>query len=110
MSAEPVPPVAPPAIPAVPPAGASPGTDATRVQTDEEVDAALPKGRTCRCGHDRTSHMVSPSGEYTFFGWCMILVGISADPVAIRWACRRCQEEVYRTTDKAIIKRTRLFG
>lgn len=87
-----------------------PATEPLADPSEEEVNASLPKGRACRCGHDRTSHMVSPSGEYTFLGWCLILVGISANPTAIRWSCRRCQEQVYRTTDPEIIKRTRLFG
>lgn len=70
-----------------------------------------PKGpRRCRCGHDRHHTMVSPSGEYTFLGWCLILFGISAKPRAIRFQCRQCDELILRTTDPTTIAETRLWG
>ena len=66
--------------------------------------------KRCKCGHDKHHSMVSPSGEYTFLGWVAIMLGISADPIAIRYQCRRCDAIVDRTTDPAVIAETRLWG
>ncbi len=66
--------------------------------------------RQCKCGHGIDHTLVSPSGEYTFWGWCLILLGISAKPTAIRFQCRRCDQIVWRTTDPKIIAETRLWG
>jgi hypothetical protein len=68
------------------------------------------KPRQCQCGHEIDHPMVSPSGEYTFGGWCLILFGISAKPRAIRYQCRRCEELIYRATDAKTIAETRLWG
>ena len=54
--------------------------------------------------------MVSPSGEYSFLGWALILMGISAEPRAIRFQCRRCDQLIARSTDRAVIGETRLWG
>lgn len=54
--------------------------------------------------------MVSPSGEYGFWGWCLIMFGISAKPHAIRFTCRQCDELIVRATDEATIAETRLWG
>jgi len=54
--------------------------------------------------------MVSPSGEYSFGAWCLILFGISARPRAIRFQCRSCGEEIARSTDPTVIAETRLWG
>jgi hypothetical protein len=71
--------------------------------------AGLPQKR-CKCGHHRQHHLVSPSGEYTFGGWCLILFGISARPTAVRFECRQCGTIVERSTDPVVISETRLWG
>jgi hypothetical protein len=65
---------------------------------------------TCKCGHDRNHPMVSPVAEYTRLGWALILIGISAEPIAIRYKCRRCETTLERTTDKKTIAETQLWG
>ncbi|HTJ82284.1 MAG TPA: hypothetical protein VL400_11235, partial [Polyangiaceae bacterium] len=64
----------------------------------------------CKCGHDKTHPMVSPAGEYTTMGWVLILIGISAEPTAIKYVCRRCEGILERTTDKKVIAETQLWG
>lgn len=54
--------------------------------------------------------MVSPTPEYSFGGWCLILIGISAKPRAITFTCRRCGGKLERITDPAVIAETRLWG
>ncbi|MBK6512692.1 MAG: hypothetical protein IPG04_00900 [Polyangiaceae bacterium] len=54
--------------------------------------------------------MVSPSAEYTFGGWCLILIGISATPTAVNYVCRRCGQKLERITDPKEIAETRLWG
>ena len=54
--------------------------------------------------------MVSPKADYTFGGWCLILIGISATPSAIALVCRRCERAIARTTDPKEIANTRLWG
>jgi len=47
---------------------------------------------TCRCGHDRKHHMVSPKKEYSFWGWVLLVMGVTAKPVRIRYVCRVCDQ------------------
>ncbi len=64
----------------------------------------------CPCGHDREHTLVSPEAEYTFGGWFLSMVGISARPIAIRFVCRRCGHVVERSTNEKILTETRLWG
>lgn len=64
----------------------------------------------CTCGHDKHHVMVSAAPEYTFSGWCLILIGISATPKAISYTCRKCEQVIERTTDAKVISETRLWG
>ncbi len=54
--------------------------------------------------------MVSPAGEYTTGGWCLILIGISATPRSIKYVCRTCEQVIDRTTDPTLLSETRLWG
>lgn len=54
--------------------------------------------------------MVSPAADYTFAGWCLILIGISANPISITFVCRRCDGPLERITDPKVIARTHLWG
>ena len=54
--------------------------------------------------------MVAATAEYTFTGWCLILIGISAKPTAIQFTCRSCETRIDRTTDPEVIANTRLWG
>lgn len=65
---------------------------------------------SCTCGHDKHHVMVSAAPEYTFSGWCLILIGISATPRAISFTCRQCEQVIERTTDPKVIAETRLWG
>lgn len=51
-----------------------------------------PRRPTCRCGHDRKHHMVSPKKEYSFGGWVLLVMGVTAKPIRIRYVCRTCDE------------------
>jgi hypothetical protein len=64
----------------------------------------------CRCGHDKAHVMVSAAGEYTFWGWCLILIGITAKPIAVNYTCRQCEDLIERTTDPKVIANTRFWG
>jgi hypothetical protein len=66
--------------------------------------------KRCKCGHDRHHAMVTASGEYTFGGWCLVFLGISAQPRAIKYQCRRCDQMFDQATDKTTIEQTRLWG
>ena len=54
--------------------------------------------------------MVSPSADYTFWGWTLNLIGITATPIRIRFRCRRCDQQVEVTSDPDVIRETRLWG
>jgi 3,4-dihydroxy-2-butanone 4-phosphate synthase len=54
--------------------------------------------------------MVSPSADYTFGGWCLILVGITATPTKVRFVCRTCNGVVETVTDVEEIKQIRIYG
>ena len=64
----------------------------------------------CKCGHDKRHVMVSAAAEYTFWGWVLILIGITAKPIAIKYVCRKCEGEFGRTTDPKVIAETKLWG
>jgi hypothetical protein len=64
----------------------------------------------CQCGHDRKHPMVSPLAEYSFVGWCFILVGCSWEPRSITFQCRVCEENVERIDDPREMKTIRLAG
>jgi hypothetical protein len=53
---------------------------------------------------------VSTSFDYSFGGWCLSLIGISARPRAIRYVCRRCEQVFDKTTDPKTIDQTPLWG
>jgi hypothetical protein len=65
--------------------------------------AVAPKLPTCRCGHTREHHMISPEYEHTFLGWFCLLFGISARPTRINYRCRRCEQVFDATTDPAVL-------
>jgi hypothetical protein len=54
--------------------------------------------------------MVSAAAEHTFGGWCLVLLGISARPRAIKFQCRLCDEVILRSTDPKVIDETRIWG
>jgi len=54
--------------------------------------------------------MVSPQPEYSFFGWCFILVGVSWVPRTVTFQCRVCDENIEIITDPRQIAALRLAG
>ena len=66
--------------------------------------------RTCRCGFDRDHTMVSPAADYSFIGWVAILTGISWEPKAVTFTCRRCDQVLETVSDPVEMKKVRLFG
>lgn len=69
-----------------------------------------PERATCRCGHDRSHTMVSPSADYSVLGWAFILVGVSWEPKAISFVCRTCDQVVERIRDPKAMAQVRLAG
>lgn len=54
---------------------------------------------TCRCGYTRDHYMVTPEAKHTFWGWCLITLGISSKPIEMTFRCRRCKEVIEVSTD-----------
>ena len=67
------------------------------------TNVEAPKAAVCRCGHTRDHHMVSPEYDHTPLGWFLLLFGISARPIRIKYRCRRCEQTFDQTTDPAIL-------
>lgn len=78
-------------------------------ESGDPMSAEMPKP-TCPCGHDRTHHMVSPNANYTFTGWCLNVIGITATPTEIRFVCRRCDTTIERITDPKEMEGIRIYG
>jgi hypothetical protein len=66
---------------------------------DGPADAAAAGPARCRCGHDRDHYMVSPVPSYTFLGWCLVILGISAPMTQMVFRCRTCDQVIETTTD-----------
>jgi hypothetical protein len=64
----------------------------------------------CACGHDKSHVMVSAAPQYSFSGWVLILIGITATPKSISYTCRQCDQVIERTTDPKALAETRLWG
>ncbi|EYF05664.1 hypothetical protein [Chondromyces apiculatus] len=62
--------------------------------------SSLPK---CRCGHDRTHHLVSAEPEYTFGGYLLLLLGVTVKPIKLKYRCRQCDTIFETTTDPKLI-------
>ena len=63
-------------------------------------DVVIATGVSCRFSSrilavTTMDSMVSPLAEYSFFGWCFILVGCSWEPRSITFQCRVCDEDVF---------------
>jgi hypothetical protein len=58
----------------------------------------------CRCGHDRDHYMVSPVPSYSFLGWFLVVVGISAPMQKMDFVCRTCGQTIETTTDEKLME------
>ena len=67
-----------------------------------ESSAAAP---TCRCGHDRNHYRVSRDGEYTTWGWVLLMCGISVTALKINFRCRVCNEVFDSSVDPRDLRR-----
>lgn len=59
----------------------------------------------CRCGYDRTHHLVDAKGDYTLWGWFLVGMGSSARPKRIRFLCTRCHEVFDETTNPTELRK-----
>lgn len=67
---------------------------------------SLEKMPTCRCGHNRSHHMVSEEAEYSWFDWILVtVIGTTCVPKKIKFQCRKCQEVFDETTDPDALRR-----
>jgi hypothetical protein len=78
----------------------------TAVTTDPPQEKPAKPAPLCPCGHDKHHVMVSANPDYTFGGWVLNLIGISAHPRAVNFECRRCGKRIERSTDPADMART----
>ncbi|TNE47101.1 MAG: hypothetical protein EP343_21415 [Deltaproteobacteria bacterium] len=80
-------------------------TDETTSQEDStsgssEQESKLP---SCACGHTREdlgkSVDVSMRNDYNLIGWALIVFGITARPINVKWYCSRCSQVIDETSD-----------
>ncbi|MCX7633486.1 MAG: hypothetical protein N2Z22_09175 [Turneriella sp.] len=65
----------------------------------------MPENRRCRCGHDRNHPLVVRKNRYSKWGWFALLLGISANPILVQFACIRCGEVFDETNDPEELKK-----
>ncbi len=72
-----------------------------------KIDEKSKSGRpTCSCGFDRHHHFVSQERTYTPWGnFCVVLMGVSANPIRIDFRCRRCKEKFEFITNPQELRR-----
>lgn len=58
----------------------------------------------CKCGFGIEHHMVSKEGVYTLVGKFWVMFGVTTEPIAIKYRCRKCNEIFHQTNDKNILK------
>jgi hypothetical protein len=61
-------------------------------------------GPACRCGHGIGHYMVSAEPAYGVGAWLAMLIGISATPSKVTYRCRRCEQSIGQTTDRAVLE------
>lgn len=59
----------------------------------------------CPCGFSSTHFYVSPVPIYSAFGYAILLLGATAEPVRVEYRCRRCGFVFESTDDPAVLKR-----
>ena len=62
------------------------------------------EGEKCGCGNAVGSPFVSPKAQYTFFGWILVLMGISHPPVKVVFSCDNCGRGLKTVTDKRLLR------
>lgn len=64
-----------------------------------------PKPRkTCRCGHAIGHIHVHPEPKYSYFGWFLLLLGATPNPLYAVYRCGRCNQALGATKDPEILK------
>lgn len=58
----------------------------------------------CACGNKVGSPFVSPKAQYTFFGWILVLMGISHPPVKVTFSCDNCGQSLQTITDATLLR------
>jgi hypothetical protein len=66
---------------------------------------AAPALKRCKCGHDRSHHMVSARNHYSTWGHVVLLLGVSVEPIRVSYECRQCWTVFDETTDPRVLKR-----
>ena len=59
----------------------------------------------CTCGNTVGSPRVFPKSQYTFFGWILVLMGISHPPVRVTFSCENCGQSVKTITDPNLLRK-----
>lgn len=77
-------------------------TDATTLSPEPATATALP---TCACGNDRHHYRVSRDGEYTTWGWILLMCGISVKALKINFRCRACDQVFDTSVDPRDLRR-----
>lgn len=72
------------------------------VANESEVQADLP---TCKCGHNRHHYRVSREGEYTTWGWILLMSGISVKALKVNFRCRACNQVFDVSTDERDLRK-----
>jgi hypothetical protein len=61
--------------------------------------------KKCRCGHDRTHHMVSAENHYdSIWRYLVLALGVSVEPVRVTFHCRACGEVFDETRDPKVMR------
>ncbi|MCA9783175.1 MAG: hypothetical protein KDC10_06705 [Calditrichaeota bacterium] len=58
----------------------------------------------CSCGHTTDHKLVTRRVEYSWLGWLMIFVGISAHPLRVRYQCLKCDQVLHVESDPRVIR------
>jgi hypothetical protein len=70
----------------------------------QDIAASTSSLPRCACGHDRNHFMVSAENHYTFLGTCVLMLGISVEPVKVTYQCRKCWQVFDQTTDPIVMR------
>jgi hypothetical protein len=61
----------------------------------------------CKCGNTKDNPLVIAKTSYSWWGWLLLSMAISAKPKEVIFQCQNCGEIIGRSKDTALLEKYR---